>query len=100
MTEKDFRNLEANRVDLAQMLLNPVLQNALGILTDAMAPKIAGDAELNPNIAAARHHRATGANYVIEGLTRLTRPPVESKAPRGKALFNSPDEIPEGLLPD
>jgi hypothetical protein len=100
MTEDDFRKQEANRVELAQLLLHPTLQAALNILADASAPSIGMETYSNPVIAAAKYHQAAGANSVLDGLTRLTKPPVERKVPRGKQLYSDPNEIPEGLRQD
>lgn len=99
MTAADFSKFEDNRVALAQLLLNPVLQQALEILESELAPKVDRGLDTNPVASAAAYHQAAGANYVLRGLERLTQPPAERKTPRPRQLFTSVDEIPEHLRP-
>ena len=92
MNATEFRNSEALRTRLAEVLSDPTLKQALAILAEEAEPATTGDAESNQVLAISRFHRAAGANGVIRGLERLTRANPESKTPPVRKLVNVPRE--------
>lgn len=79
MNATEFRNSEALRTRLAEVLNDPVLKQALAILAEEAEPATTADAETNQVLAISRFHRAAGANGVLRGLDRLTKANPEQK---------------------
>lgn len=90
MTADEFRHNETLRDDLAAILASTVLQQAIGILKAELEPT-PGNAEVgNPVAGAARYQQIAGANHIILGLGKLTNPPVQRTALKGKVLLPDP----------
>jgi hypothetical protein len=75
MTASEFSKHENNRVALATLLLDPLLRQAFTVLLDELAPGAVNDGVINPVVGAARYQQIAGANHIVKGLERLTKPP-------------------------
>ena len=90
MTPFDFSKHENNRVALAAILANPLLQVALDALMGELQPGVVNDGVVSPVVAASRYQQIAGANHIVKGLDRLTRPPKEQVRPSLKQLLPEP----------
>ena len=84
MNERDFRDCEALRSDLAALLENSTLKAALGILRDETRAVVSPESDKDAVVAAARFNQSAGANKVFDGLVRLTTPVREVKKIEGR----------------
>lgn len=90
-----FASDAAKRNHLAAVLSDPVLQEALDIAEDLMAPKAGTQADAVPAVAAARFHQVAGANDLLKNLKTLTREPSKKAAPKVKSLARTIDDLPK-----
>ena len=90
-----FASNTAKRGHLATLLNDPVLQEAIGIAEDQMAPKTGTQADMVPAYAAARFNQVAGANDLLKHLKNLTREPSKTPAPKVKNLAKSLDDLPK-----
>ena len=94
MTTLDFSKHENNRVALAALLADPILQQALDALKEDAEPGLVNDGVVSPVVAAARYQQIAGANHIVLGLERLT------KAPKARIETTLKQLLPEPPLPN
>ena len=83
----NFQKDGAKRSRLMVILRDPVFREAHAILKDELEPR--GDLAVflgNETVSAHRYHQFAGMNYLVDGLKRLSKEPVERKILRGKTL--------------
>lgn len=90
MTREDFETSDANRVHLATLLSDPVLQGALTLLAAEMDPSESVEVASNPQLASSYYHRWIGANRILKGLKSLTHPSKRSAPVTGRRLEVEP----------
>ena len=92
MTAEEFCNDEVKRLALREALeKNPIISEAMTVLFLEVSPKDTQLTEANPTVATARFHKAAGANHIIEGLGRLTKPFRKPVALKGRELLKDPN---------
>jgi hypothetical protein len=92
---QQFAKDPGRREALATALADPILQQAFAIVEEIMEPKIGGQADAAPAMAASYFHQVAGANYFRKRLHDLTREPQERKVPQIKKLAKTIDDLPK-----
>ena len=90
-----FAKDPGRRESLAKILENPDLKEAFAIVEALMEPKIGGQADAAPAMAASYYHQVAGANHFRKKLRDLTREPIEKKVPKLKTLAKTIDDLPK-----
>ncbi len=95
MTAAEFQNDPIRREELATLLKNSVLEEALDILKNEMEANADLAVTLaNPVVSAHRYHQNAGANHIVKGLSRLAAQTKEIKPLRPKTLRAPKKETP------
>lgn len=93
MTPEEFQKDGGLRAKLAEILAEPVLQQAIAVVREATEPT-AGNNDRDPVKKAALYDQRAGANALLANLKTLCKAPSERKPLQGRSLAKSPDDLP------
>lgn len=84
---------EANRLELAKLLRNPLLQVAIEVVLDSVKPRPSKELESNPVASAANYHKQAGYNDAFVQLQYLAEEPPQPAAATPQAWAHHADKI-------
>lgn len=90
-----FAKDPGRRDRLAEILRDPVLQEAQDIVEELMEPRTGTQADAAPAMAAAYFQQVAGANHFNKKLRELTREPAVIRAPKVRTLATKPEDLPK-----